>query len=274
MTRKQWLVIILLGVADLVVLGGLIGAVLLAPRLLAPSPPHPTPTVGGAGAVTLEPTWTPTPSPEPTFTATRGPTRTPSPSPTPLTLTPTPTPTPALVPLENGDFEAILPDGVPGWEVAAEVNWEPGDAFNPDTSYGRPEFKPADDPRRVINGSTLQIQTYQWVKFKVILYQTVEVEPGSRVWFEAKAGGYSSGGSILVRVGIDAHGGEACQYGEWSDVQAVDQSRGVILLRSPEAVVAIGGQVTVCLSAEPKYALIHNAAFFDDAKLWMLPPAR
>ncbi len=276
MTRKQWLVILLLGVADLVVLGGLVGVMVLAPRLAASRAPSPTATPTGreVGKTSLEPTWTPTLPPTLPPTPTPAPTATRSPSPTPLTLTPTPTPTPGPVPLVNGDFEDILPDSVPGWEVAAEVNWRPGDAFNPDTSYGRPEFKPADDSRRVINGSTLQIQTYQWVKFKVILYQTVEMEPGSRVWFEAKARGYSSGGGILMRVGIDPHGGEACEYGEWSETQVVDQAMGVVTLRSPQMMVAVGGRVTVCLYAEPKYAQIHNAAFFDDAQLWASPPGR
>ena len=181
-----------------------------------------------------------------------------------------PTPTPRPVPLENGDFEDILPDSVPGWEVAAVVNWEPGDDFNPDTSYARPEFKPADDSRRLITGSTLQIQTFQWVKFKVTLYQIVEVEPGSQVWFEAKARGYSSGASIRVQVGIDPHGRAACEGGLWGELRLVDQTTGVVTLHSPEGVVGPEGRVTVCLFAEPQYALIHNAAFFDDAELWAL----
>jgi len=154
--------------------------------------------------------------------------------------------------------------------VAAVVNWEPGDDFNPDTSYARPEFKPADDSRRLITGSTLQIQTFQWVKFKVTLYQIVEVEPGSQVWFEAKARGYSSGASIRVQVGIDPHGRAACEGGLWGELRLVDQTTGVVTLHSPEGVVGPEGRVTVCLFAEPQYALIHNAAFFDDAELWAL----
>jgi len=280
MTRRQWLVIAVLAVADCVVLGGLIAAMTLAPRLLARPTVAPPPAEGAAADqqgtdATLPPTWTPTPPSTPPPLPTHLPTRTPAPTRTPVsipTFTPASTPTPAPVLLENGDFEEILPDSVPGWEVAAVVNWEPGDEFNPDASYARPEFRPADDPRRAINGSTLQIQTYQWVKFKVTLYQTVEVEPGSRVQFEAMAGGYSSGGGIQVRAGIDPNGGAACEDGSWGDLLVVDQAMGAALLRSPEVVVGSEGLVTVCLFAEPQYAVTHNAAFFDDARLLVAPP--
>lgn len=279
MTRKQWLVIALLGVADLLVLGGLIAAMVLTPRLtVRPGVSSPTPQAAAESPrtpATLQPTWTPTPIPSPVPTATRPPTAIPTPTRTPVPIptgTPTPTPAPQPVPLENADFEDILPDRVPGWELAAVINWRPGDDFNPDTSYARPEFKPADDSRRIINGTTLQIQTYQWVRFKVTLYQTVELEPGARVRFEAKARGYSSGAGIQMQVGIDPHGGAACAEGLWGELRVIDQTMGMITLRSPEGVVGSEGRVTVCLFAEPQYALIHNAAFFDDAVLWALPP--
>jgi len=271
-TRKQWLVIILLGAADLLVLGGLVVAMALAPRLTADRPVAVSPTWASA---VLQPTWTPLPPSTSAPTATRFPTPTRAPTRTPVPIptgTPTPTPTPSLIPLDNAGFEDILPDSIPGWEVVAEINWRPGDDFSPETSYARPEFKPADDSRRLINGATLQVQTYQWVKFKVIIYQTVAVKPGSRVQFEAKARGYASGAGIQMRVGVDPHGGAACEEGLWGDLRVVDQAVGVITLYSPQAIVGSEGRVTVCLFAEPQYALIHNAAFFDDAQLLALPP--
>jgi hypothetical protein len=179
----------------------------------------------------------------------------------------------------NGDFGDILHDRVPGWEVVAEVNWQPGQDFSAESSYGRPEFRYADDARRVIRGDTLQIQTYQWVKFKVTLYQTVEVPPGSRVRFQIYAGGFSSDesgavtGGIQVRAGVDPNGGTACQNGLWGPQVLVNQQDQVATqLRSPEAVVGPGGEVTVCFFAEPQFAVIHNAAFFDIAELVIEPP--
>jgi hypothetical protein len=161
---------------------------------------------------------------------------------------------------------------VPGWEVASVVNWQPGDEYDPGLAYARPEFKPADDVQRVINGTTLQIQTFQWVRFKVTLYQTVEVEPGSRVQFQIYARGYSSGAGIEVRAGIDPSGAAACQEGAWSELQVINQASGIVTLRSPEVVAGGAGDATVCFFAEPQYALIHNAAFFDDASLIVVPP--
>lgn len=276
MSRKQRLIVILLAIADILVLGGLVGAVVFVPRLVREPGPTPPPTVEeAAGIATLPPTWTYTPSPSPAPTNTRAPTPTPRPTGTPIVVptgTPAPTATPRPVGLENADFEAILPDRVPGWEIEAVVNWEPGEEANPDTSYGRPEFKPADDSRRVISGSTLQIQTFQWMKFKVTLYQVVDVEPGSRVRFEIDARGFSSEAGIQVRAGIDAQAEPACRDGSWSETQVINQGSGIVALRSPEVVVGEEGQVTVCFFAEPQFALIHNAAYFDNASLVVQPP--
>jgi len=276
-TRKQWLVVALLAAANCAILGGLAGVMVVAPRLAggrsaalptARATAYPTETPAA-----LPPTWTPTSTSSPVPTMTRSPTATPLPTRTPLVI-PTYTPAPKPVVLENADFEDILPDGVPGWEVAAVVNWRPGDDFDADTSYADPFFKPADDDRRVISGSTLQIESaYQYVKFQVTLYQTVDAKPGSQAQFEVKTRGYSNLGSIQVRAGVDPGGGAACEGGVWGELQAVDQGSGVVILRSPGVVVGPEGRVTVCFSAEPQYATSSKAAFFDDALLLILPPA-
>jgi hypothetical protein len=191
----------------------------------------------------------------------------------PVDATPTPIGTPIpTVWLENAEFDRVEPDRVPGWELEALVNWEPGQEFSPDHSYGQPNFAPANDSRRVIDGSTLMIDTYQWVKFSATLYQTVPVEPGDRVQFEISARGYSEGGGIQVRVGIDPAGSAACQDGLWSEMLIIDQQRDVVRLNSPEAIAGSEGLVSVCFFAEPQFAVIHNAAFFDQASLSVLPP--
>ncbi len=276
MTRKQWLVIVVLGLTDCLVLGCLVAVMAFAPRLatshavptMSASMPVATPTRG----VMLQPTWTPTPTFTPVPVPTPLPTSTPAPTPTPLVI-PTPSPTTAPLLLENADFEDILPDSVPGWELEAVVNWQPGDDFDPDASYTFPIFKPADDPPRFIDGSTLQIESgHQYVKFQVVLFQVAEVAPGSQVQFEIKAKGFSSEGGIMMRVGIDPNGGAACADGEWSEMELVDQGRGLVVLRSPVVAVGARGRVTVCMFAEPQYAVASKAAFFDDARLLVASP--
>jgi hypothetical protein len=278
MSKRQWIVLALLGIADLVVLTCLAGAIVFTPRirtLLGRATPVAEASPAPSATSTLPPTWTPTLVPSPRPTSTPFPTSTPAPTRTPpptvaVTLTPSPTPEPIV--LENADFEDVAFDFVPGWEVAAVVNWEPGEEFHADTSYARPEFRYADDPSRVIRGPTLQIQTFQWVKFKVTIYQMVEVPPGSTIQFQILAGGYSSGAGIQVRVGLDPRGGAACEQGVWGDPLVIDQESGVVTLRSPQATVGPEGQVSVCFFAEPQYALTHNAAYFDEAVLTVQPP--
>lgn len=272
MSKKQRLVVIVLGILDCLVFACLLAAMVFTPRLMT-SAPTPTPTLSPTPTNTLEPTYTPTPTFTPAPTRTPLPTATSIPSPTPVVFpTRTPTPTPQVELLQNAGFEQIYSDMVPGWEFAADVNWQPGDLFDPNTSYGAPYFKRADDPARYINGATLQIESaHQYVKFRVTLYQTVELPAGTRVQFAAKAGGFSSSGAIIIRIGIDPRGRPACQGGLWSEDTPIDQNRGVVELRSPRATVGDEGRVTVCLFAEPQYAVVSKAAYFDDAELLILP---
>jgi hypothetical protein len=274
MTRKQWLVIVLLGLADCVVLGGLIFAVTQTSRLIGtPSAVGPSPTPSPTATPALPPTWTPTPTFTPAPTPTPRPTPTPAP-PTPTstpfpTLTPTPIPPPELV---NGTFDQITPAEVPGWTVSAVANWSAGQPYDPENSYAYPKFKYADDPVRFITGNTLQIEsTDQYAKFQVTLYQVVNVPAGTQVQFEIKAKGYADEGGIQMRAGIDPNGGAACERGQWSATQSINQNNGLVVLRSPRVRVGTGGRVTVCFSARPDWAVPHKAAFFDDARLLVFP---
>lgn len=269
MSRKQWLIIILLGLADCVVLGGLIGAVILTPRLTAGRGYAPTPTSTPTATPLLPPTWTPTPSRTPFPSPTPRPTAippTPLPTVTPFpTFTPTPIPPPQLV---NAGFDQINPLDIPGWTVDPVVNWHAGEPYDPQNSYAYPKFKYADDPLRFINGSTLQIEsTDQYAKFQLTFYQIVPVQPGTQVQFQIKAKGYSDEGGILMRVGIDPHGGKGCDKAQWSETRTVSQNDDMVVLRSPRVRVGSEGQVTVCVYARPEWAVPHKAAFFDDAEL-------
>ena len=156
------------------------------------------------------------------------------------------------------------------------VNWAPGDEFNPVTSYAVPRFHQADDPRQQINGSTLQIDTEPWVKLRAWVFQTVEVEPGSRLQFQARAVGFvkETAGGYILKAGVDPDGGQECDAAQWGVEQIVNQEDGKVELVSPEIIAGETGLVTVCLFAETQFAQVYHAAFFDDAALTILPPVR
>lgn len=282
MSRSKWFIVAALALVNVLVLGAMAVVVIRSLTRTVPAPaPAPTPVASPQPTSTPPPTWTPTPTtlvsqqtyaPRPTGTPTETPTPwstfTPTPSPT---LSPTPTP----VPLENRTFEGILDNSIPGWQTGAFVNWVPGDEFDPATSYAAPRFHQADDPSQWINGLTLQIDTVPWVKLRAWVFQTVEVEPGSRVQFQVRASGFvkeTSAGYIL-KAGVDPGGGEGCEATQWGAEQIANQERGIVELVSPEVVVGQAGRVTVCFFAEPEYAQVYHAAFFDDAALAVLPPA-
>lgn len=241
--------------------------------------------VGQASGTTVAPpTWTPaatrtllpTDTPRPTHTAAPPPTITPTflptftPRPTEL-VTPTSTVVTATTTLENPGFTGIGADNIPGWSWWAEDNFEPGGDYNPDRSFDTPLFKQADDPVRFISGPTLQIDAVQHLKFKTHVYQSVVVSPNQNVGFQARAGAYSDTGSVMVAAGIDPAGGEGCGNARWGEILYLDQGQVVQTVVAPTVVAGASGRVTVCLYAEPLYAAVSNAAFFDDAELAVGP---
>ncbi len=272
LTRRQALILIVLGIADCLVLGMLVLAVALTPRVAGGQRAAASPTPTGTPTPALPPTWTPTPTftpvptptPRPTIVPTQGPTPTPFP-------TFTPTPIPPIEPV-NGTFDQITLYDVPGWTVEAVVNWQPGEPYDPNNSYALPKFKYADDPRRLITGNTLQIEsTDQYAKFQVALFQVVDVPAGMKARFEIRAKGYSDEGGIIVRAGIDPQGRATCKYATWGPAQTINQNNDVVALRSPQVTVGSGGKVTLCFFAQPEWAVAHKAAFFDDARVIVAP---
>lgn len=283
MSRKQWLIVAFLALANVLVLGAM--AVVIARSMVhSSSVPSagPTPIPLPLPTATPFPTWTPTLSPTPelmhTPRPTKTPTATPTPWPTPVpTAPPTPTspPSPAPVPLNNPTFEGIQENLIPGWHTGAFVNWAPGQKFDAGTSYAAPRFHQADDPRQRIDGATLQIDTVNWVKLRAWVFQAVELEAGSRVQFQVEAAGFvkDTAGGYILKAGVDPDGGEGCEAAQWGEEQILNQNSGVAALFSPEAVAGSAGRVTVCMFAETQYAQIYHAAFFDNAALTVLPPA-
>jgi hypothetical protein len=273
-SRRQWLILVALALTNAVVLGAMAYAVIGSLRR-PPSTPVSTLGAPPSPSATHPPVWTPTLNPTLQPTGTPRPSGTPTETPTPeLTSTPIASPTPAPVPLENPTFEDIQENAIPGWQTGSFVNWVPGDAFDAASSYAAPRFHQADDPRQWISGPTLQIDTQPWVKLRAWVFQTAEVEPGSRVQFQVQAAGFveDTRGSYILKVGADRDGGEGCEAARWGDEQVVNQDDGVVVLTSPEAVVGQAGRVTVCAFAETQFAQVYHAAFFDDAVLTTLPP--
>jgi hypothetical protein len=156
----------------------------------------------------------------------------------------------------------------------AFVNWTPGEEFDPGTSFAPPRFHRADNPDQRITGSTLQIDTVDWVKLRAWVFQQVDVGADHRVVFQVSAAAVveDMAGGYYLKAGVDPDGGEGCDAAEWGGQRHVNQGDGVVILSSPEAVVGEDGRVTVCMFAETQYAQVWHAAFFDDAELTVLPP--
>jgi len=245
----------------------------------------------GTPSKTLQPTPTqwfpPTRTPTPTATETPLPSMTPTDTPTP---TPTPLP-PAEIKLNGADFDAIMPNRIPGWKWDAYVNYRPDSDYDSENSYAEPVFTIADDPQRQIDGATLKVETIRWLKFRTWVHQTVTVTAGSRAYFQIKAKAYSSLDGLIVRTGIDPTGAENCYTARWGKEMRINQDSGTVKLSSPNVIVgsyqdptvtdeteeeeneeAALGRVTLCFYAEPTFPHINNAAFFDQAVLVVAPP--
>jgi hypothetical protein len=179
------------------------------------------------------------------------------------------------VTLENPTFEGIQDDAIPGWQTGGFVNWAPGQDFDPVNSFAAPRFHTADDPRQWIDGATLQIDTEPWVKLQAWLFQTVDVEPGSRVQFRVQALGFvrQLEGGYILKAGVDPQGGEGCDAARWGEERLANQNDGVVELVSPQMIVGPEGRVTVCMFAETQFAQAYHAAFFDNAEIVVQPPA-
>ena len=182
-----------------------------------------------------------------------------------------PSPPTVLLGLQNPGFEGVRADTIPGWDWWAEDNFAPEGNYNPDTSFDTPLFKPADDRLRIINGQTLQIDAMQHLKFRVHIFQTVPVSPTANVGFQVLASAFSGSGAIQAAVGIDSLGGPDCSNARWSETVFLDQGQGVRPIVAPQIVAGDTGQVTLCIYAEPQFAAVSNAVFFDDAELVVNP---
>ncbi len=311
LSRGQKIVLLVLAVLDVGVIAGLGSIVVRSLRAPLPTPIiQPTLTPTALSKPIEVATWTPTPEPTarptlpPRATNTATPTPTPFPTHTPTpTSTPKPLPTAGPVPLDNADFDNIMPNRIPGWLWYAYVNYKSGES-DTQNSFAEPVFTPADDPARQINGSTLKVETMRWLKFRTWVHQTVTVTAGSSVQFSIKVNAFSSIDRLIVKAGVDPTGQPHCDNVRWGETWQINQNDGIVTLTSPRVVVApivdkrtptptatpdpleretpapvapaeeteIWGRVTICFYAEPTFPDVNNAAFFDQAVLIAVPP--
>jgi hypothetical protein len=288
MTRGQQIVLLVI-LLLLIGVTGLLAVTLIRERNATSAAPTPAavftiaptrPPLDTSTPVTVPPTWTalPTRTPRDTDTPGPAPTATSPPTITPTfapTFTPQPTltasPLPLTPTLSNPGFEGVRNNSIPGWSWWAADNFTPGGDYNPDSSFDTPLFKQADDPLRFINGPTLQVDAVQHLKFRVHIYQTVTVSPTARIGFQVMAGAFSDTGLVQMAAGIDPNGGPDCAAAKWSDQVLLDQKQTAQPIVAPQVVAGSDGQVTVCISAEPFFAAVSNAAFFDQAELTVNP---
>jgi hypothetical protein len=286
LTRTQKIILIVFAVLDIATIAGLAGIIIITARNAANAPP--VAVTAEPKTAVIQPTWTPTLTPTTAPTLPPRHTNTPTLTPTLLpTYTPSPTATPSPpkpVPLNGAEFDFLLPNRIPGWNWYAFVNYQSGDDYNPDTSYAEPVFTSADDPLRHIKGTTLQVETIRWLKFRTWVHQSVTITSGSTVIFRIKAKAYSSVDRLLVKAGIDPQGANHCNNVRWGKEMHINQDSGVITLSSPQIIAPDVAEdeedetpsnlsrITVCFYAEPKYPHVNNAAFFDQAELIVTPP--
>jgi len=208
-----------------------------------------------AVAVPIEPTLLPTVTAPPT------PTRAPTPTATPSLPTPN-----TAVRLQNPGFEGIHDNLIPGWQWWAEDNFLDKECRS-DPCFDTPFFSQTNDPARMIEGATLQIEATAFVGLRVYVLQTVSVSPTVPVRFEAWAKAYSDLGGIQLAAGIEPSGSTDCSQAQWGDTLLADQSQGAVRLVAPTVAVGQAGRVTVCLYAASVYPAHNNAAFFGNASL-------
>ena len=283
LTRTQKIILIVFVILDIAIIAGLAGIIITTIRNAAKATPAAVATE--TKSVVVQPTWTPTWTPTTAPTLPPRHTNTPTLTPTLLpTYTPSPTATPSPpkpVPINGAEFDFLLPNRIPGWTWYAFVNYQSGDEYDPETSYAEPVFTAADDPLRHINGTTLQVETIRWLKFRAWVHQSVTVTSGSTVFFRIKAKAFSSVDSLITKAGIDPQGANDCNSVHWGKEMHINQDSGVVTLTSPR-IIAPGtaedesasnlSRITVCFYAEPKYPHVNNAAYFDQAELVVTPP--
>lgn len=125
-------------------------------------------------------------------------------------------------------------------------------------------------------GAAGMVSGRRHTRFRAGFFQTAYVAPGSRVGFTVWVNGFCEDEKqdrcpVLLRAGIDPTGGTDWRSPNirWVEVQISDQEYRMLI--APQVQVP-DGRVTVFLWGEPRYPVIYNAAYFDDATLIVTVP--
>jgi len=183
--------------------------------------------------------------------------------------------------LQNPNFEQGPLEGWHGWyyeNVVMSSRKEPNlylSFYPPDFISSEPKWDKSGekDGERV----AAAVSGLHFTKFRGGLYQTVDVPSGSRVRFSVWVNGFCEDDKkarcpVILRAGIDPTGGTDWQSSsvQWVETQIGNQQYA--LLAPPEVQVGRSGRVTVFTWGEPRYPVIYNAAYFDDASLVVTVP--
>lgn len=124
--------------------------------------------------------------------------------------------------------------------------------------------------------SAAAISGLHYTKFRGGLYQTVYVAPGSRVRFSVWMNGLCEDDKqtrcpVILRAGIDPTGGTDWQSNNirWVETQIGNQQYRQL---TPPDVQVPNGTVTVFIWGEPRFPVLYNAAYADDASLVVTVP--
>jgi hypothetical protein len=183
--------------------------------------------------------------------------------------------------LQNPNFEQGL-EGWQGWYYENIVMPPKGKEPNLQLSFYPPDFitsEPKWDKSGDKEGERVAaaVSGLHYTKFRAGLYQTVDVPSGSRVRFSVWVNGFCEDDKktrcpVILRAGIDPTGGTDWQSSnvQWVVTQSGNQQYE--LLTPPEVQVGRNGRVTVFAWGEPRYPVLYNAAYFDEASLVVTVP--
>ncbi len=177
--------------------------------------------------------------------------------------------------LQNPNWEQGTAGGWEFWHYEKQVNLPDTKPPQPDLneSFYAPDFVPSEAKWNHTEGGSVAgaVSGKQHTKFRGGYFQTVQVPAGARVRFSVWVNEYceTSGekGPVILKAGIDPNGNGNWQSGDIKWVGTEIANNKYVQLTTEEVTVGPNGRVTVFTWGEPRYPMLYNAAYFDDAAL-------
>ena len=194
-------------------------------------------------------------------------------------------PNPGANLLQNPSFEQELAGWTSWYDENIVMNQDKGRNHGPDLNLSvyQPDFAVSEYKwdretrgKDQDKGAAGMVSGRHYTRFRAGYFQSVNVAPGSRVGFTVWVNGFCEDERqgrcpVLLRAGVDPYGGTDWRSPNirWVDVQVSDQQYKILI--TPQVQVP-DGRVTVFLWGEPRYPVLYNAAYFDDATLVVTVP--